>query len=345
MLPHPPVAAHRPPSFGCGPWCRRVGSGPFGLLLGLSALLGGGTAEADEGAAASPAPLVRSTPVQELRDERLEAEAARAHRPVLELPPRLVVAEPSAALASARPEASASSADNRSEREAVAGTFPGRDVVQGGEQTPGRDAASEAGSASARPRAAEVEKAPAAIYAAAFRHPVGPPRWSGGPEEDPPADRASDFEDDSAEADGSVAAADGTGAVASRTSRTDVATQRDERGAADSRVETLSVVVGGFLPRPKAAHAGREGRAGEPPRPGLARPSGRRAGVGTAPSGSVVPPRVSSGHEDALRDWKLASGRWGLEHGGRLSMELDSGYRLSLKPRRGGLALSIRRNF
>jgi hypothetical protein len=120
----------------------------------------------------------------------------------------------------------------------------------------------------------------------------------------------------------------------------------DPPSAGDRHTDPLAVVVGGFLPRPRAAHAGQGSRADPARTPGLGPPSGGRARSAAAWQGRADLPReTSGGRDEASRDWKLARGRWGLERGGRLSMDLDSGYRLSLKPRRGGVVLSIRRNF
>jgi hypothetical protein len=47
---------------------------------------------------------------------------------------------------------------------------------------------------------------------------------------------------------------------------------------------------------------------------------------------------------DGLAPWKPARARWGFEHG-RLAVQLDDGTRLSLRPRRGGLAISLKRSF
>lgn len=47
---------------------------------------------------------------------------------------------------------------------------------------------------------------------------------------------------------------------------------------------------------------------------------------------------------DGLAPWKPARARWGFEHG-RLAVQLDGGTRLSLRPRRGGLAISLKRSF
>jgi len=341
MQPHPSVAASRPLPLGSGPRCRRIGGCPLGLLLGLWAALAAGAQpdEAERAAAFSAAPILRVATVPESPDERPDAE--RARRAARELPPRLVpepMVPPTAALASARTQAPASPADDPLRRKDVpVGATDARDGVQGVEQRSAREAGRESAGVTARPAVAGIDDAPPRLHTMATRHAGGPPRWPlAGSDERVPAVRAaasSGLEDpDVAEE------RDDEPAAASRESGTEVATQRDDGSPREARAETLSIVVGGFLPRAAAARGGREGRVGESSRPGLARPSGLRAGAGL--------PRESSDRGEQLsRDWKLERGRWGLEHGGRLNMELDSGYRLSLKPRRNGLVLSVRRNF
>lgn len=344
MQPHSSVAARRPPPIGPGPVCRRVGRCPFGVLLGFWATLAGGAepVEGDERAAAlAAAPIVRVATVPEPRDEQLDAEAVRARRAALEQPPRLVVTEPSAALASARMKAtSAPEAAPRREAAGVGG-IPAPNDAPSAEDGSARDAAAETPGTGARADAAGTDGAPGDdLLAAANPHAAGPSRAPrAGSHEGVPAVHAAAFASGRGDTDdGSEAEADEPAATASRANGAKVATRRDDGGPREARTETLSVVVGGFLPRPAAARGGREGRAGEAPRPGLARPSGTRAGLG-------LPRESSDGSNESSRDWKLSSGRWGLERGGRLSMELDSGYRLSLKPRRNGLVLSVRRNF
>jgi len=353
MQPHPSVAARRPLPLGSGPRCRRVGGCPFGLLLGLWATLAAGAepVEADERAAALPAaPILRVATVPEPRDERPDAEAERARRAALELPPRLVLepmTPPSAALASARTRASASRADDRSRREDVAAGDPGApEGTQGAERSAARDADRETAGASARPAAAAVDDVPPEMHAAGVPPSDGPPRLPpAGADDRVPAVRAAAFASGRGDMGVSEAAADEPAAAESRAAGSEYPTPPYDGSPRELRTDTLSLVVGGFLPRPATARGGREGRAGETPRPGLARPSGPRGGLGSAPSAGTGLPRESSDRrEEASRDWKLERGRWGFEHGGRLNMELE-GYRLSLKPRRSGLVLSIRRSF
>jgi hypothetical protein len=320
------------------------------MLLGLCATLACGAEPVDaaEGAAGIiPAPIVRVAVEREPSDERLDPDAVRARRAALELPPRLVPdppRPPAAASAWARTRAAPTALEPGARREDVeAGTTAMIDAVQKGSDAADRDAAAEADSGSAAPGTDAPRGRPAAAAVEAAEPPGSP---SDSADEGVPAVHALAFVSERGEADDSEPAADEPATAASRTGRAEIATRREDDGGREGRTDALSLVVGGFLPRPSTAHAGRDGRAGETPRAGLTRPSGRRAGFGAAPSAGLSAPREpSDAAAEAARDWKLARGRWGLERGGRLSMEFDSGYRLSLKPRRGGLSLSIRRNF
>lgn len=69
-----------------------------------------------------------------------------------------------------------------------------------------------------------------------------------------------------------------------------------------------------------------------------------RFSVPAEPSPGLPRAAFADDHGSEGSAWKPARSRWGFEHG-RLAVQLDGGTRLSLRARRGGLAISLKRNF